>query len=342
MNHYWTLPSESVPQRSLRTVIRDLAAASLLLLAVNAAAFAAMQVSNVNLGYEIVRQKFVLADTIDEPVDWLFLGDSTCNQGMSPVRFEELTGQTALNLCLTGDMTVLGDAWVLQRLLDRVGQPRRGVLLSHAYDVWKRDGDRIEIIAAEIPGSLHWRRTRALRPMTTEELARATVGQYFPLVSRPNSAHLLLYSLVRPRPALNLDAAGFMDAGAADPRGVEGDVSGHLRRSEEDFSISELNRRSLILVDERSEVPVYIVPSPMNDRLWADEGVQARVAQVYGGVAAVAHEREGLTLLRDTPWVYSAEQMNNADHVDGETALEHTAAVADLLRDSGALGPSGH
>ena len=339
MSELWTLPGESIPEREPRAVKQLIGAFFGMLALANVAALVGMTLQQTNFGYEVVQLKFSLADTVSEPVDWVFIGDSTCNQGISPRRFEELTGETALNLCTIGNLTVVGDAWVLERLIDNVGQPRRGVLLSHAYDVWMRDADGLGLIAAETDSSFEWRQSRALRPATFEELAQVAVGQYVPLVTRPESMHLLLYHLIRPAPVRHFDALGFMDAGAATPDRVVRDVAGHLAQEDDDFQLSDINRQALIAVDDIADVPVFIVPAPMAGSLWAHDEIHRRVSDANAGVNEVASSRPGMQVVREEPWLYRDDQMHNADHIDGPTALLHTDAVVAALRGAEAFAP---
>jgi len=339
MSPFWTLPGESIPKRDARSLRRLLLTTVTIVALANVAALVGMSFVQTNFGYEIVKLKFTLADTIEEPVDWVFVGDSTCNQGISPHRFEELTGQTAINLCMIGNMTVAGDVWVLDRLIQNVGAPRRGVLLSHAYDVWMRDGEGLEVIMAETDSTLEWRRNRALVPATWAELAQVGVGRHLPLLTRPESVHRLLYSALRAPPHHTFDDLGFMEAGPAEPDRVLRDVRGHLRQQTESYSLSELNRRALLEVDELVDVPVLIVSTPMVAELWEHEEIQDRVTQAYADVRELSGSRPGLRLLRQEPWTYRPEQMHNADHIDAETALIHTEAVVAALREAGALQP---
>jgi len=335
-NPIWKLPGETVPQRTLRGTGRVVGATFVGILAVNFAALIAMQGVTTNLGIFLVETKFELADSMREPVDWIFVGDSTCNQGLSPQEFEVQTGQTAINLCTTGNMTVVGDVWVLQRALDAAGPPRRGVLVTHVYDAWARDEETLRVMGQRVPGTNEWRRDRALMPADFTELANANVGRFFPLLTRPRSVDQLIFGLVRERPTRALDERGFMDGGAARPSMVRQDVREHLA-NDDDPAISELNRRALAAIDDAVDVPVWIASAPMVDELWADEGIRERVRTAFEGPHELAEARPGLRVLRSDPWRYRADQMSNADHLDGPTAVVHTRAVVEALRAAGAL-----
>lgn len=90
-----------------------------------------------NLGYVYIAHKWHVLKKLDEPVDWLVLGDSSCSQGFDPAVLQAQTGHTAVNLGTIGNYGLSDDLWMLEEYIERFGPPKR-VVLIHVYDVWHR------------------------------------------------------------------------------------------------------------------------------------------------------------------------------------------------------------
>jgi hypothetical protein len=63
--------------------------------------------------------------TVDEPVDWLILGDSSVNQGVIPSIFEDEFGERAINLGTNGIMITLDDLWMIEYLHAKIRSTKK-------------------------------------------------------------------------------------------------------------------------------------------------------------------------------------------------------------------------
>lgn len=90
-----------------------------------------------NLGYVYIAHKWRVLAKLDEPVDWLVLGDSSGSQGFDPGVLKEAEGKSAINLGTIGNFGLSDDLWMLEEYVERFGAPER-VVLIHVYDVWHR------------------------------------------------------------------------------------------------------------------------------------------------------------------------------------------------------------
>jgi hypothetical protein len=327
------LPEERAHGHSTLDLKRSLLAALVGLLAANALVLVLMQRYGGNLGYRVVRAKFALVDERREPVDWLILGDSSCNQALDPAVFERVTGESALNLCTIGAMLVVGDAWLLERYIDRFGPPRRGVLVSHAYDVWPRSDDRIATVAAQVPLPLSWRFGRSLVPGELDEVIDATLGNAFPLASRPASTRMLLGQVVRDRLPPPINGAGFMSGTTHREELLRADERDHIDRAGESSEISTINRSALERMAQLANGPIVIVPTAIGAELWENTSVRERIRAAHSSVREAIASNERVLLLQSEPFLFAREALADAiDHLTTDASEHYTRLVATAVR----------
>jgi hypothetical protein len=328
-----------------RGLIATIVTAVLIVAGANLAVSAIFGRTTANRGYETIEAKWDLMAEQTEPVDWLLVGDSSCNQGLDPRVFAE-RGVTALNLCTTGDMLVVGDVWLVEEYLREVGPPRNGILVSHVYDVWARDAESLEATAWVIPGGDGWRRNRSLLEASLHERLMAQIGDLIPLYTQPASTIRLMTdpAAVLDAPAPQLTGDGFERAGEARPAQVRGDAAGHRASiTTTDAAPSRLNRLAMSKLAELTDeagVPLVVAPSPLYEELWPDPAFQRRFHQTSDFVDAVADDHPSVVPLRADPWLYPAEEMQNADHLAVAAASRHTGVVIDALDAVGLLDGS--
>jgi len=269
----------------------------------------------------------------------LFLGDSSCNQGLRPDIWREATGATAVNLCTIGDMLATNDAWMLERYLARHGAPRGGVVVMHAYDVWHRGMSgafRTQLLArVPLPWGF-WERATPKVTLTRDEALSVAASRYAPLYSE----HATLAKRLRPlsgepSPQFALDADGYMRLDDAAPARVKRDVRGHLgfvRRKKP--SVSRENREALArlraLAEER-EFSLYLAASPIADELARDAEWRRHFDGVEGALAKAVEGSPRARLVLTTPATFPATRMENADHLVHEAAASYTKQVAEAV-----------
>lgn len=85
-------------------------------------------------------QRDLEINQLKEPVDIVFLGDSTVKNAIDPELFYQLTGVKAMNLGLTGNLVSYGDYAILKKYLKN-HRPPKVIVVWHAIDVWPRNLD---------------------------------------------------------------------------------------------------------------------------------------------------------------------------------------------------------
>jgi hypothetical protein len=292
-----------------------------------------------NRTYWLIQAKWSLVERLERPVDWLILGDSSCNQGVRPDVLRDKLGGSVLNLCTIGDMLAINDAWMLQRAIARGATPKN-VVIVHVYDMWQRPaGAKFrETLITKIP--LGWGFWEAMRPpmdMSFEQKRAFFLSRYAPLWSENVT---LSDWAMNPRKLLSrnfsIDEEGYMRSDLVRPQSVEADYQEHRRfvRGRK-FIFSEANRLALeqirLMADEH-DFHVHIASAPLYKGLWNDEEFQAYYRQVQAGLRGVVKRSHRLSYVLEQPPVFEAEQMENADHVNHEAAGVFTERLADALR----------
>jgi hypothetical protein len=283
-----------------------------------------------NIGYTVVREKWTMLQRLDQPADWLVLGDSSANQGVDPLVLEAHLGGRVVNLATVADMLALNDAWMLQYYIARFGPPR-GVVLVHAYDMWERDAR--DQLLAEVP--LPWGYWNNLQPTLTVDTWRAlklAELRYLPLYSRHDSLLMLIRGWWRPGDGPRFTPAGYMPVGEADPQQVDADMREHLAATDGRlFVMSADNRRALGHIGRLASAhnfDVFLAHAPLHDRLYAHDSFRAYLAQVTFSLEQWADDDPHRHFLFPAPILFSRDRMQNVDHLTVTGAARYTEVLA--------------
>ncbi len=153
------LPQEIVTPVKSKEFLLSLLGTFIFIILFNFAAKLYLKENTTNRAYWLINEKWELLLNQKKPVDWLILGDSSCNQGVVPSIVDEKLNVNSINLCTIGDMLTLDDAWMLEKYIQRFGVPKN-VLIVHVHDAWSREVNRS--LLAKIP--LNWGYWQQLEP----------------------------------------------------------------------------------------------------------------------------------------------------------------------------------
>lgn len=307
-----------------------------------------------NTGYLALEQKWRMLGELDEAVDLLVLGDSSCRQGLVPdVVASRLGLESALNLCTTGNALVLNDAWMLESYLERIPPPR-AVLVIHSFDILIRELSLPTVARIPLEWGFWSRLAPHLRP-GPGGLAQLFAARYVPLYASDRTvrgfAMRPLRSLRRYREfGRRLDEQGFVAEDRAYPGGVRSDTRRRVRfLSENPFRVTAPNRAAverLRALAERHRVPVYLVHAPVYEGLARSAPFQSHFRRMSDYFRAQAAGSEHLRYVPDLV-TFPAEVMQNSDHVTLPAAMDYSMAVASRIgadlssRATGTAGTSG-
>jgi len=331
---------ERVGPATTRQVLTLIVAALITLCVANLAASRLLRSHPVNLGYYVVRHKWELLDAQTRPVDWLLLGDSSCNQGLRPDVIRRVTGESALNLCTIADALALSDAWMLDRYVARVGKPKH-VLLAHVADMWERGQEEVSApLLAQIPLPFgFWDETEPRLVLTRDQQWQVWLGVHVPLYADNVSLGVLLKNpgrLLLPLPPIDRDGYLRVERGSA--RAVAADAEAERARvSHGTAALSDINREALlhiVAVAERQGLDVTIVSAPLLDELWSFEPFRDRTRRVTSQVSGVVRASSHVRVLARDPWLVSVDALDNSvDHVVHRAAERYTEGIMGSLRE---------
>ena len=327
-----SLPQENLRPSSWLRIVLELLGSLVLLVCINLALIVYLGNLTTNFGYWTIHQKWWLLEDLQHPVDWLILGDSSCNQGVMPEIFVNELGETALNLCTIGNLGTVDDLWMLEEYIDRFGPPLH-VLIVHVFDIWHRPLDPVILGQAPRPWGFWEEHTLGASLFADEKIRQESfLDRYLPLYSHSRTIANILRATVTLQhnpfePAWRLEPDGFLVA--TDPH-VDVVIAGAQDQikfaAENAFSISPTNDMAMqeigVLADSWG-FEVYMVNSPVYQGLYDDPayqtylaGVQRKLAEFDSDYAYVFH----IIAVRTFP----AESMQNPDHLILTGAVEYT------------------
>lgn len=321
------------------------------LLAVNRGVGRWLDRRGTNLGYVYIAHKWWVLEQLDQPVDWLVLGDSSGSQGFDPAVLTAQTGKRAVNLGTLGNFGLHDDLWMLEEYIERFGPPER-VVLVHVYDVWRR----------RLKGSLVGRIPRdwVLDDETAERYdfdddkrKELLLNRYARLYAdRTSLRKTLEYAYLRwthddeelaeirrKDKALPVEDPELMDDGFVRMCGaithvVKGDARGHMRFVNKSRPrISKDNREALLAIAKLARehgFAVTVINGPLYERLRIKEPWQ----RYFDGLV-----RQLRTVVKDYPEVqvvdqvlgFDGDQLQNVDHITCDATEAYTRWAIDQI-----------
>ena len=294
----------------------------------NFAAKLYLKENTTNRAYWLINKKWEILLKQKKPVDWLILGDSSCNQGVVPSILNERLSVSSINLCTIGDMLSLDDSWMLEKYIQRFGVPKN-ILIVHVYDAWNR-GINLSVLA-KVP--LNWGYWQQLEPKINfglKDTFQLFIERYIPLYSENQSlSHLLKspYDAFNRNQNFRLEKDGFMIWEKANPEYVEAQKKMHLDFTRKNkFNLSSNNREALehiVKLAEKHDFNVYLANSPIYEKLYEHKDFKAYFTQIQNTLDGYAAKSDRVHYIRE-PITFPKEEMENADHLVYSAAKIYT------------------
>ncbi len=335
------LPQEVPLSVTRGQVLISLVMALVCVALLNLGASRALDRFTTNRGYWLVHEKWNLLESLPDPVDWLILGDSSCNQGIMPDLISQALGGKAINLCTVGDMLAVNDAWMLNRHIERFGPPKH-VIIAHVYDMWPRDLRALnrQPLLAKVPLSWgYWRNSTPPLALTGEDERRLWVARYLPLWAENKTlTSWLRHPGVLWRRDLSMTPNGFMAYEKPNPANVRRESKAHIDSTHKRrFVLSKINRDALehirSLADQHG-FEVFIAAGPLYQGMWRDDGFRRHFEAMMRALDSVAKKSPRMHVLLHDPVRFEAKQLENADHLVGPAAAEYTRKLIEAIQQS--------
>ena len=335
-----SLPQEHLSSSSWKKVSMQLLGSLLFLLILNFGMLWYLGNYTSNYGFWTIHQKWQLLEDLEQPVDWLILGDSSCNQGVMPSIIETELGETALNLCTIGNLGTINDLWMLEEYIDRFGPPKH-VVIIHVFDIWHRPLDQVIFGQVPRPWGFWEHHTLGSYLFEDEEIRQETfIEKFIPLYSQSRAITNILRSTVvlqhNPlKPNWHLEADGFLVATEPHPDVVVAGAQDQIKfASENVFSISPTNDMSMqeigVLADSYG-FQVYLVNSPVYQGLYDHAAYQSYLAGVQDKLAEFDSDSSYVFHIAGVR-TFPAEMMQNPDHLILAGAAEYTHWLVEQIQ----------
>lgn len=334
----YKLPQEILPRSpKLTQIILTLICPWLIFALVNVGANLYLKNFPENRGYWLIQQKWSMLLNLKQPVDWLVLGDSSCNQGVIPEILETQLSGKAINLCTIGDTIVLNNAWMLSKHIKKYGAPKN-IILIQVYDVWAKEINWN--VTSQTP--LAWGYWNELEPsfdLGFAEKRKVFLSKYIPLYSQSTSFKELLAEGDRLfiGKDYQLSKGGFMAVKDANSWEVEEDVRRHLKYTSKqpNFSFSSTNKKALeaiIKLSQEHDINIYLANSPIYDELYQNPDFRAYYNQVQTELTQISDRHKNIHYIMAQPMTFSKTEMQNADHLIASAAETYTKQLVNEIK----------
>jgi hypothetical protein len=335
---YKYLTREVLTESSRQSMLISVFGTALLVLAVNFGAMWYIDHYVENKGLELVERKWEILQTMEPPVDWLVLGDSTGNQGVVPEVLESKLGGTALNLCTIVPMTTLDDAMMLDVYIDKFGPPKN-ILIVHSYDALFTEMSPLIFAKVPLPWGISSRYRFSPALISTSQQVQIAVARHFPLYFENGSLKNIIFDGLKSPEALfvsnkghlNLTPEGYMPVYQSRPDDVEEDKKGHIEAiKEHEFKVTNVNIVAIdhiISLADQYGINVYIVTGPLYEDFYQDRVFQERFAEIQAWWSKAAGRSDYVHYLT-TVSTFPRDQMEEVDHTTHLAAEQYTKNVS--------------
>ena len=317
----------------------------LVVLGINAFAGDYLEDNTTNLGYRYISHKWKVLEELDEPVDWLVLGDSSVAQGFDPRILETDESETAINLGTIGVYGLIDDWWMLEEYVERFGPPKK-VIIVHVYDVWKRGFPRR--LLGKIP------RERAMTKKAAKYFGMSWrsrrdrwLARYVPLYSEKRSIRagfeLAWHEATKTEKEMKklrrrdsrfpqddpvFTESGFVEVCEAIPRSANRDYRQH-RQSLTKNPTAKISRtnwhalRNMGYLAQRKGFDIYVVNGPIHRKLPRTAAFKEHWGQLRG---QLEEKIDTLDWVHFEPGFFRAspKELTSVDHISCDAAPRYT------------------
>jgi hypothetical protein len=336
--HIDELPEEQLPQATWSRLAIGLAVALVLLAAANAWLGRELAAHPRNLGYVVVEAKWQAIDAMQQAPSWLFVGDSSCNQGIIARDVADALDTSAYNACTIGSATVADDVWMIDLLARRDRLPEH-VVVAHSWYTWGRDASTLRAMLFLLsPGPEAWRDSAPPISLTLGDRLLARYGASLPLASQAISTRAIVFDPARTSlpPRLAPGPDGYMAVPMRSDDRLARDIREHQTFLRDGFVASEWSRAAmdhLVALADQHGFDVHLVVAPMPAELRGDPNADAYLAQHRAWLEALAARSARVHATLTMPPELPFGLFEKADHVTDQGAPAYTAAIIDALRE---------
>ncbi len=272
--------------------------------------------------------------TLEEPVETLILGDSSCRHGVDPEVLDDALQSRSINACTIGNAAVINSAWQLATYIERHGAPKR-VILIQVHDVWKRDIQLPLVGRVPLPWGF-WERLPPGLSLGRDELLEVFSAAYLPVYSQDMTLRELL---MHPREAgknqVRFTPQGYSAIEKPHPAAVARDEAKHRETTiVEGWHLSNQNLRalqSMMAMADTHGFELYLASSPLANTMLKGPEVARYFDKQRSTLVEVAAQSARTHIILNPPVTYRWEDMRTTDHVTAKLASDFTRRVAEAV-----------
>ena len=321
-----TMPQENIPTITGRRYVRLVLSVLSVVLIVNSTIYFSGAFTNLDSGVFLIRSKWNLVRDLDEPVEWIILGDSTANQSVVPDLISPKNDGSAINLGTVGNALLIEDVWMLKDYIRSHGEPKN-VVIVHVYDMWVRGADTT--VFAHMPWDYM---PDANMFRSVGERIELLWYRYVPIfqsetqVIRAISNPSRMFS--QPIP---MGDDGYTSIASPNPSIVEQDIESHRTRIlNTEFKISEANLwaiNELVEMANSHDMNIFVANSPVHEDLVGLDNFSSYFANVRELLRDMDSRSPNIRyILQDLP-TFDSGVMENADHLTHDGAQTFTSQI---------------
>lgn len=329
-----SLPDEVTAPVTRAQIAFVLVTAFVIVLGLNVLITISGAVDRLDGGGYLIQEKWKILNSLDQPVDWVIVGDSSANQGVIPGQLGASLGGSAVNLATVGNLLLIDDVWMLDEYIGRLGAPKN-VVIVHVYDMWRRDAQAAAFAKVPLAPGFWWSKKPSLS-LSVSDSVELLAFRYLPLYQSKELLKRLVKNpgklLVSPR---TIQPDGFTAVDEALPDEVESDYAVHKNfLAEQRYELSDANRQALDRLVELADsngINVYIANSPIYEGLKADPNFQSYFENIQKLMIDLDARSPNIHYVLCNPPGFPKQSMTNIDHLTVEGAKSFTAQLTQSI-----------
>jgi len=334
-----SLPIERLGNINSKTLMGLVLSVVLTIVMINVAVAVIINKSHFDRGQVIVQKKWELLEGLQNPLDYILLGDSSPNQAFDPQIVREELGLNGVNLATIGTFGFVDDLWLLQAYLESFDAPKT-VIIAHSFDVPQRDVAPLKLLGTyRIPLTSSITQNELSDFSYIQNVVTVYQRRIFPLHYRNETLIYMIEQFLKGQLDV-LEVTYLIDDNGFMPWNEEGiiRVEDELAQIEqlivsEQFpdEFSKINLQAIAYITELAQdynFDLYFVNGTTYVGL--EEVLPTVRSQLDQQYENIAKSHSNIHYI-STPFTFPLEAMKSIDHIGADYAREYTQSLMRLI-----------
>ena len=328
------LPQELIPESNPWRVAWIVLGTSVVLGAINLAAWVLAQRMPLSHDVNMTRSKWRILRESEPGLDCLVVGDSSGNFGVVPEVLEAELGWDTRNACTMGRFLSVGDAWMLREFIDLHGPPSH-VVSVHAVRRWEETLAPASLAQVPLPFGF-WNEAPVL-DLSWQDERDVFLARFLPLYS----SHLSLARWLREGRVGIENPIAITDSGRgllpkASPAGVTRKAIQFRKQlaARQELAIEPANVLALETMRDLADeygFRLYLAHGPVFDGLAKTPAYRRYLKLLNAHLAGFAASSPNVEVVLRNPVRFDKGSMENPNHLVGDAPEAYTRRLAAAL-----------